>query len=166
MHSGDTPSPHRPAAAHGIPPDAIVETITLAVPAEQLFATWCRVADWPLWDPDTREAWLDGPLRPGARGRLRPRKGRAVAMRVDAVEPGRRLLLHCPVLGSSLHFDHRAEPLPGGGCRATHAVWFRGWLAPLLRASVGRDVARGLPHTLASLKRFAERAQPAQAASA
>jgi len=131
------------------------EQIAIDAPPQAVFAVWARVADWPLWDPDTAAATLDGPVQVGARGTLTPRQGRRVAMVIDEVVSGARLRLHCPVLGSALHFDHRVQAA-GHGCIATHEVAFSGWLAPLLRATVGRTVRRGLPVTMASLKRFVE----------
>ena len=51
-----------------------------------------------------------------------------------------------------------AATFPDSRVRAVHRVSFSGWLAPLLDRSVGRDVRKGLPVTMASLKRFVERA--------
>jgi uncharacterized protein YndB with AHSA1/START domain len=133
----------------------IEHSIDINASPAQVFKVWSRVSDWPLWDPDTRSASLQGPLMPGATGRLEPRKGRAVPMEVVGLVPDHRLDVRCKVLGSALNFDHVVEPRTSG-CRVTHAAWFTGWLAPVLMATVGKDVNRGLPVTLASLKRFVE----------
>lgn len=134
-------------------------SIQIDTPPEQVFEAWSRVDEWPLWDPDTRAAALIGGLREGARGSLTPRKGRTVPMEVVLLTPARRLQLRCPVWGSALHFDHQVEPSSNGGSLATHIVWFSGWLTPVLVATVGRDVQRGLPVTMASLKQHVEAAR-------
>lgn len=136
-------------AAHD--PNRIHARIGIDVPPARVFAAWADVAHWSRWDPDTRAATLDGPLRPGARGTLTPAEGRTVAMVVEAVERDRRLYVRCPVLGASMHFDHRVEPR-GTGSTVVHEVWFTGWLAPLLRRMVGRPLRQRLPQTLASLR--------------
>jgi uncharacterized protein YndB with AHSA1/START domain len=134
-------------------------SIRIEASAERVFATWSRVEAWALWDPDTRAAVLAGPLQVGAKGSLTPRKGRTVPMEVVSLVPARQLEFRCPVLGSALHFDHRVEAQPDGSSLATHTVWFSGWMTPFLAATVGRDVRRGLPITLASLKRHVEAAR-------
>ena len=134
----------------------IESRIRINAAPQAIHAVWLRVPEWSAWDPDTRDARLDGPVAVGVQGWLTPRKGRRVRMEVVALEPGRQLRVRCPVLGSAMHFDHRVSPDPAGGSQVVHAVWFTGWLAPVLRATVGRDVREGLPRTLASLKRFVE----------
>jgi len=133
----------------------IEERIVVNASAAAVYAAYADVAGWPRWDPDTREAWLPG-FHPGARGRLRPRKGLAVAMELVEARPGQGFTVECPVLGSRMQFGHELRPLPDGGVEVVHRVAFRGWLAGWLRRTVGRDVRAGLPVTLASLKRHVE----------
>ncbi len=134
----------------------IVCSIDIRTQAERVFQAWTRVADWHRWDPLTRAASLNGPAQRGTQGRLVPTQGRAVPMVVQAVEPGRRFYVSCPVLGSALHFDHQVQALGGDSVSVTHTVWFSGWLAPMLQATLGRALRRDLPHTMSSLKRFLE----------
>jgi len=131
--------------------DPITASIQIDVPPARVFAAWAAIDRWHQWDPDTRAATLSGPLHPGARGTLTPTRGRTVTMIVAAVETDRRLYVRCPVLGSTLHFDHRVEPRNEGSI-VVHEVWFTGWLAPLLRATLGRAVQRNLPATMRSLR--------------
>lgn len=136
----------------------IEQRIEIDAPAAAVFAVYADVGNWCDWDPDTRKATLDGPLQVGSIGRLHPRKGLPVAMRVIEVIADRSLVVDCPVLGSVMRFEHRLEPIGEQRVRAVHRVSFSGWLAPLLDRSVGRDVRKGLPITMESLKRFVERA--------
>lgn len=135
--------------------NAIEESIHVAATAGAVYAVWADVPRWPQWDPDTRRASLDGPLAVGARGRLTPRKGFTVAMRVVQAEPGRHFTVECPVLGNVMRFEHLLRPMDGG-VQVTHRVSFHGWLAGWLRRTVGQDVRRGLPATLRGLKARAE----------
>jgi hypothetical protein len=123
-----------------------------------LFDVYSEVGRWHEWDPDTQSAQLHGPLQVGAIGRLKPRKGMTVKMRVVALDPGRRFLVECPVLGSTMRFDHLIEPIPDadGRVRVTHKVTFEGWLAGFLYRVVGKDLHNGLPTTLKQLKIYVE----------
>ena len=131
--------------------DSIEASIHVAATPNAVYAVWADVPHWPQWDPDTREASLDGPLATGAKGRLKPRKGFAVPMRVVEAVAGEHFTVECPVLGSVMRFEHVLR-LCDGGVQVTHRVTFHGWLAGWLMRTVGQDVRRGLPVTLQGLK--------------
>lgn len=131
--------------------DFIEASIHVAATPDAVYAVWADVPRWPQWDPDTREASLDGPLAAGAKGRLKPRKGFAVRMRVVRAVPGEHFTVECPVLGSVMRFEHVLS-LRDGGVQVTHRVTFHGWLSGWLMRTVGQDVRRGLPVTLRGLK--------------
>ena len=135
--------------------ESIQASIDIATRPEVVYAIWADVPRWPQWDPDTREAWLDGPLAVGAKGRLKPRKGFAVPMRVTDAVPGERFTVECPVLGNVMRFEHILRPVQGG-VEVIHRVSFHGWLAGWLMRTVGQDVRSGLPVTLRGLKALAE----------
>jgi uncharacterized protein YndB with AHSA1/START domain len=137
-------------------PHLVECVVDVAAPAATVYALYQDVAGWPRWDPDTAHAALSGPWAVGTRGRLKPRKGLAVTMHLTQVEPNQSFTVECPVLGSRMVFEHTLTPLADGGTRVVHRVRFVGWLAPLLHATVGRDVRSGLPVTLERLKQLAQ----------
>lgn len=139
--------------------EPIEERIHVLAPAATVYAIWADVPAWPQWDPDTRQAFLNGPLAPGAKGRLKPRKGFAVPMVVVEAVAGEHFTVECPVLGNVMRFEHELRPLPGG-VEVVHRVSFHGWLAGWLARTVGQDVRRGLPVTLQRLKALAEQGPP------
>lgn len=141
----------------------IEHTIDILAPAQAVYAAWADVARWREWDPDTRSARLAGPVRAGTRGWLRPRRGLPVRLQVVEAQPPRRLVVECPVLGSRLRFVHELEELAPGRLRVRHRASFHGWLARWLDRSVGEDLRRGLPATMAGLKRHVEAAGGAPA---
>lgn len=53
----------------------IEDRIVISVPPMVVDRIWSEVGQWHLWDPDTKQAWLNGPLAVGAKGRIVPRKG-------------------------------------------------------------------------------------------
>lgn len=133
----------------------IEESITIAAPPQRIFALYADVARWNTWDPDTREASIDGPFRTGARGRLVPTKGRAVPMELTSVVEDRSFTAQARIPLFTMDFDHELLA-QGATTRVVHRVRFSGALAFVLGRLVGAQVRKGLPVTLASLKRHAE----------
>jgi uncharacterized protein YndB with AHSA1/START domain len=106
-------------------------TRRLDAPPERVWALWADLARRPAWHPGLGWARLDGPLAPGTRGAWKPERARPVSVRVEALEPGRRLLLegtHGPPVARG-HYEHVVAPAPGGGSTVTHRMWLTGPLA-------------------------------------
>lgn len=129
--------------------------ITAQTAPEVIFRIYEDVPNWPAWDPDTKQATLDGPLRPGAKGRLTPTKGNAVPMEVTAVVPGRSFTVESRIPLFRMVFEHELLPVPAG-TEVVHRVVFSGLLSLLLGPMLSRQLNVGLPVTLARLKQLAE----------
>lgn len=135
--------------------EVIEAKILIDASARAVYEVWADVPHWPQWDPDTREARLEGAFVVGSHGRLRPRKGLTVSMFLVEAVPNQRFTMECPVLGNIMRFEHELVPA-SGGVEVIHRVQFRGWLSGLLLRTVGRDVRKGLPVTLQNLKTHVE----------
>ena len=129
-------------------------TITNASP-DSVFRLYEDVANWHTWDPDTKQATLDGPLRTGAQGKLTPTKGRTVPMRVTDVVPGRSFTVESKIPLFRMVFEHELTPGPSG-TEILHRVTFSGLLSILLGPMLSRQLNAGLPVTLERLKQRAE----------
>ena len=129
--------------------------VLVEAPAERIFRLYADVAGWHTWDPDTKRASLDGPFAVGTRGSLTPTRGNTVPMVVTRVEPDRCFTVESRIPLFRMVFEHELLPR-GTAVEVMHRVTFSGLLTPVLgRMLVGR-LNRGLPVTLASLKRRAE----------
>lgn len=135
----------------------IEHRITVAAPAATIFRLYEDVTRWHTWDPDTRSAWLDGPLRPGSRGQLTPTQGRTVPMLVTRVEADRCFTVESRIPLFRMVFDHELEP-EGPATRVVHRVTLSGPLVVVLGPLLARRLNAGLPVTLARLKAMAEAA--------
>ena len=142
----------------------IEESIIVQAAPETIYSIYQRVDRWHEWDPDTRSAALDGPFVVGTRGRLAPAKGREVPMELVHVVPNRAFTVECRIPMFRMVFEHELDVV-GDGTRVTHRVTFSGPLTFLLGRMVGATVRRGLPITLASLKRLAESRRASQPAT-
>ncbi len=129
-------------------------TIIQARP-ETIFAIYSDVTHWHTWDPDTQHASLDGPLRPGATGKLTPTKGRTVPMRVTGVVPGRSFTVESKIPLFRMVFEHELTP-GDAGTEVVHRVSFSGVLSVVLGPMLSRQLNAGLPITLGNLKQLAE----------
>ena len=139
----------------------IEEKILIHCPASVIYAIYAQVSQWHTWDPDTREASLNGPFAVGTQGRLAPTQGRPITMQLTEVQPDRRFTVVGGIPGFSMRFEHELTPLEGG-TQALHRVSFSGPLRFIFGPLVGAQVRKGLPITMRRLKAHAE----AKAASA
>jgi hypothetical protein len=130
--------------------------ITVAAPADTLFAIYADVPNWHTWDPDTQRARLDGPFAEGSRGRLTPTQGNTVPMVLTRVVPGRAFTAESRIPLFCMVFEHELTPLATGATEVVHRVSFSGPLSLLLAPLMTRRLNSGLPVTLARLKALAE----------
>lgn len=146
-------------------PIQVESKIVIPTPAQAIFALYADVAGWSRWDPDTRQASLDGPFQAGSKGRLVPTQGRAVPMELTRVETDRSFTVQSRIALFAMVFDHELRAV-GAGTEATHRVTFSGLLAPLLGRMLAAQLRTNLPITLASLSRHAQQRHAADTAAA
>jgi Polyketide cyclase / dehydrase and lipid transport len=122
---------------------------------EPIFRLYADVSSWQSWDPDTKEATLNGPFEVGTKGRLVPTKGNAVPMEVTSVEPNRSFTVVSRIPLFKMVFEHELRPVLGG-TEVTHRVTFSGLLSPVLGRLLAAQLRVGLPRTLQSLSKHAQ----------
>lgn len=135
----------------------VQHSILVQAPAERVFRIYEDVSAWHTWDPDTKRATLSGPFAVGTRGSLTPSKGNTVPMLVTRVEPNVCFTVESRIPLFRMVFEHELMP-QGNAVQVTHRVTFSGLLTFLLGRMLVKQLNQGLPVTLASLKRLAERA--------
>lgn len=128
---------------------------TVAAQPEVIFRIYEDVANWHTWDPDTKQATLDGPLRTGARGKLTPTKGHTVPMRVTHVVRDRSFTVESRIPLFRMLFEHELRPSQTG-TNVVHRVTLSGLLSLVLRPMLSKQLNAGLPVTLGNLKQLAE----------
>ena len=129
--------------------------IHVAAAPRTLFRIYADVAHWHTWDPDTKQATLDGPFAVGSRGRLVPTQGNGVPMVLTQVVPDRSFTAESHIPLFRMRFDHELVPA-GAGTEVVHRVVFSGPLTFVLGRLLARRVDAGLPVTLQRLKALAE----------
>ena len=130
--------------------------IAIQATPEVIYRIYEDVGAWHTWDPDTKAATLDGPLRVGASGRLVPTKGRAVPMLVTQAVHARNFTVESRIPMFRMLFEHLLSP-NGSGTEVVHRVTFSGFLSFILGPLLSKQLHAGLPVTLSKLKHLAER---------
>jgi uncharacterized protein YndB with AHSA1/START domain len=134
----------------------IEHRIVIAATPATVFRIYQDVHNWHTWDPDTKQATLDGPFQVGSRGRITPPKGMTVPMLLTQVEPDRCFTVESKIPLFGMLFEHELTPL-AGATEVIHRVSFSGLLSYLLGPMLCKQLNAGLPITLSRLKALAER---------
>lgn len=113
-------------------------------PPESVFGMWADPTTWPDWDPDLAWVRFSGPMKVGARGRLKPVSGPSMAFIVGEYVHGRRFTDTGRLPGAKLAFDHRVSGARDGS-EVEVTITLSGALAGLWNRLMGpslRDVAQ------------------------
>jgi len=134
------------------------ETVLTTATDEQVWGVWSTPNDWHQWDNGLEWARLDGPFVTGSRGRLKPVGGPEVTFVLLNVLSKRRFTNRSFLPLTHLDFIHSYTPgtSPEQGGQITVRIEMHGWLTPLFRRIIGRDIQKTLPETL---RRFARQAE-------
>lgn len=143
-------------------------TVTIAAPAEAVWALVTDVTRMGEWSPETVKAvWLDGATGPavGARFKGTNKAGLirwSTKVRIDECEPGRSFVFTTTAgKHDSTRWSYRFEPNADGGCTATES--YEGLWEPAIGKLLFPPKRRvpqlqaGMEQTLARLKAVAER---------
>ena len=129
--------------------------ITVNASADSIFRIYADVENWHTWDPDTKQATLEGAFEVGSKGRLTPAKGNTVPMVLTEVQPGRCFTVESRIPLFRMLFEHELLPVPGA-TEVVHRVTFSGLLSVVLGPMLSKQLNSGLPVTLGHLKALAE----------
>ncbi|MFY8044507.1 MAG: SRPBCC family protein [Rhodoferax sp.] len=129
---------------------------TIAASPDTIFRIYADVQNWHTWDPDTKQASLDGPFHVGTRGRITPPKGMTVPMHLTQVEPGKCFTVESKIPLFQMLFEHELVATTRG-TEVVHRVTFSGLLSIVLGPMLSKQLNAGLPVTLRNLKALAEK---------
>jgi len=119
------------------------------------YARWVDHDSWPAWSPDTEWARVEGAVRQGARGILKPVGGPRTAFEISELEPDRVYTDVSRMPGARLTFRHEVAPTPGGS-RLSVIVTLDGPLSWLWARTAFAGFERSVPADLDRLVALAE----------
>ena len=128
---------------------------TTASPAS-VWSVWSDVNHWPEWNPDMKEARLDGPLKLGATGMINTRSGGKHDVVVTHYVDGSSFELESTALpGTKMAIRASIAPTTGGS-RITQGFEPRGLLAPLVGPMMSGQILKTFNEVLGGLKQKVE----------
>lgn len=128
---------------------------TPASPAE-VWRVWSDIDRWPEWNPDMKEARLDGPLKLGATGMINTRSGGKHDVVVTHYQDGRSFELESTALpGTKMAIRATIAP-EGNGSRVTQGFEPRGLLAPIVGPMMSGSILKTFNAVLDGLKQRVE----------
>lgn len=133
------------------------ERIEIQASPQDVFALYKDVPAWPTWDPDVRSSSINGTFSSGATGKLKPSSGPEARITFTEVVTDRSFTVVSRLPLCVMRFEHELSP-KAEGTIATHRVSFFGLLSPFFSRVIGNQIRKGLPQTMAGLKRAAEQA--------
>jgi hypothetical protein len=135
--------------------------ITVAASPAAIFRIYEDVPNWHTWDPDTKQATLEGPFRAGSRGRLTPTKGNPVPMLLTQVVSDTCFTVESKIPLFRMRFEHELTPMQEA-TEVVHRVTLCGLVSLVLGPMLSKQLNAGLPVTLKGLKALAEARSAAQ----
>jgi hypothetical protein len=126
-------------------------SVEISAPPADVWRIISDIGDWPSWNPDVREARLDGDLAPGSRFKWRAGPGRITSV-LRSVDPGRELGWTGATMGVHAVHVWRLEGIPGGRTRVTTAESWDGWPTRLLHERMEKTLRRAVATGLHALK--------------
>ena len=136
----------------------IDHTVTIDAPPLDVFDTYVRVENWPEWtETMTAVRRLDpGPIRVGARTRIKQPKLREAVWEVTEIDPGRSFTWVARMPGIVTTARHVVTPT-GDGSSVLLSVEQSGLLGPVVGLMIKRLTERYLAIEGAGLKRLCEK---------
>lgn len=122
-------------------------TRTSAAEPAAYFARWTDHDSWSEWSPDTEWARVDGAVRVGAHGVLKPVGGPKAKFTVSECEKDRVYTDVSRLPGATLTFRHAVEPAASGS-RLEVRVWVTGPMAWLWARTAFAGFSRSVPEDL------------------
>ena len=129
--------------------------IIINTSASNIFKQYQDVENWHTWDSDVQSASLDGAFIVGTRGILQPTHGPQSTFTLTEVTLNQSFTTESALPLCKLVFEHKLQSTIDS-TQVTHTVHFNGLLSPLFGKLIGKNIKKGLPIALQSLKNQCE----------
>jgi uncharacterized protein YndB with AHSA1/START domain len=130
-------------------------SVTTTATKAAIYALWADPSTWSRWDPQVASVTMSGPMRVGARGKMKGTSGPDSNIEITAMEPGVRFAYAATGPGLRMVFERRFEA--GDATRFTHSVAISGAMSGFLAPRIGPRIQEGMPAAMGRLKALAER---------
>ena len=124
---------------------------------ETVWALYSRVESWPLWDHGIEDISLDGALREGTKGKIKPEGQGLFSYRITLADPEKGFSEETVIddLGATIEFVHTFSDLPDGKTRLANHITV---LCPDKEGTekeIGEGISSGVPKTMENIAMMA-----------
>jgi len=132
------------------------ESVETDATAEQIWAMWEDVVNWPAWDSELEWVRLNGDFQQGTEGQMKPAGAPVVDFTLIEVCHNSCFVDRAKLPLTTLDFSHNYE-MGSTDRRAMihHSVEMKGFLAPLFGFVLGRKIKAHLRDAMEELSRRA-----------
>ena len=120
-----------------------------------IYTVYQNVSDWPIWDPETEAAALDGEFAVGSEGKVKPKGAPVSKITLTEVTPDKSFTVECNLPLCKMLFIHELNEIDEG-TEVVNQVVFTGLLAPIFGRLIGKGIEKSIPDSLKGLKGYVE----------
>lgn len=128
--------------------------VHIDAPPETVWSVMSDIESWPSWNPDVKQASLEGPLAPGSV--FRWKASTSLVSRLEVVDPPKEIAWTGTTLGIRAVHVYRFEPVDGRTLARSAESW-KGLIPTLLKGWSRKTLDKGIRDSLERLKAEAER---------
>lgn len=132
------------------------QSINISAEPTKVFSEYTKVSEWPIWDPETEAASIEGEFVTGAVGTIKPKGAPESKIQLIEVTNNESFTVECKLPLCKMHFIHLMTPTESG-TKLINQIEFTGLLSPLFGRLIGKAINKGLPDSLKSLKHHIEK---------
>ncbi len=124
---------------------------------EEIWALYCNVESWPLWDHGIEDVSLYGEFREGTQGKIKPEGQGFLSYRITLADSDKGFSDETVIdnLKATIKFIHTFSDLPGGKIRLTNHVTILCQGKEEMEKEIGESITSGVPQTMENIARMA-----------
>jgi polyketide cyclase/dehydrase/lipid transport protein len=133
----------------------IKHTVQTTAPAWAIWQIWSDVSNWPTWDHGIQSSSINGPFATGTMGKLEPKGGPEVIIKLTSVKPNESFIAESKLFGARIIVSHSLTE-SGNKTLITEQIEMQGPLAFFFAFIIGRNMKKNLPVDMLALVKKAE----------
>jgi hypothetical protein len=118
-------------------------TKTTTKSASDIYTLYSDVNNWKNWDKSVESSDLEGEFKVGATGTMKSVGGPKSKIVITGATPNEYSASTCSLPGCKIIFEQRIKDL-GDTREVTHNVSLEGFLAPVFKLILGKDLTKDL----------------------
>ena len=127
------------------------DSIRINSTPENVFTIYKDVANWPVWDPETVSASIDGDFAVGTTGKIKPGKEPETKITWVEVTPNKSFTVECKLPLCKMQFIHEMTE-DNDQTLVVNRIELTGLLSSIFGLLIGTKLKEGVRQSLVGLK--------------